>query len=81
MNTFHLILQRSIVCFFVLCFAFVSVYIPQSWNDVKMAEAGGVLPGPQNNNCGLSGTEPCASETSSAATTIETGFTNVSTTA
>ncbi len=45
MNTFHLILQRSIVCFFVLCFAFVSIYIPQSWNDVKTAEAGGAATG------------------------------------
>ncbi len=39
MSTFHNILQRSIVTFFVLCFVFVSTYVPQSWNDIKRAEA------------------------------------------
>ncbi len=42
MKNFHIILQRTIVTFFVLCFVIVSTYIPQSWNDVKSAQAGSI---------------------------------------
>ncbi len=45
MNTFHHILERTIVLCFVLCFVFVSTYIPQPWAEIKKAEAGGATGG------------------------------------
>lgn len=41
MNAFHKFLQRGLVATFVLGFAFVGTYVPQTWNKVEIAEAGG----------------------------------------
>jgi siroheme synthase (precorrin-2 oxidase/ferrochelatase) len=40
MNTFHTVLHRSIISFLILCFMIVATYVPQSWNQIKQAEAG-----------------------------------------
>ncbi len=39
MNTFHDILQKSLLGLFALSFAFVTIYVPQNWNQPKTAEA------------------------------------------
>lgn len=40
MSTLHLIIQKSLLSLFVLCFAFITIYVPQNWNKVHEAEAG-----------------------------------------
>jgi hypothetical protein len=81
MNTFHLILQRSMVCFFVLCFVLIVTYIPQDWNKVRLAEAGAVTGGAAQ--CGGS---PCSNiwlqlqgNLSATASSISNGITSLAT--
>jgi hypothetical protein len=40
-NSLPLLAKRSLVGLFILCFAFTLTYVPQSHNQVKVAEAGG----------------------------------------
>jgi hypothetical protein len=40
MQNFHRIIQRAMVSVFVIFFALVSTYVPQTWNKVEYAEAG-----------------------------------------
>ena len=40
MSTLHIIIQKSLLSLFALCFMFVTIYVPQSWNKVHEAEAG-----------------------------------------
>lgn len=45
MHTFHKILERTLLFTFLLCFAFVSTYIPQPIIEVPEVEAGGMTGG------------------------------------
>jgi hypothetical protein len=45
MKKFHTFLQRVMVGAFTLCLVFVGTYVPQTWNKVEIAEAGGGLTG------------------------------------
>ncbi len=39
MSTLHIIIQKSLLSLFALCFVFVTIYVPQSWNKIQTAEA------------------------------------------
>lgn len=45
MSTFHTIIQKVSFGLFALVFAFVMVYVPQSWTAIKHAHAGGGMTG------------------------------------
>ncbi len=40
MSTLHIIIQKSLLSLFALCFVFVTIYVPQSWNKPNEANAG-----------------------------------------
>lgn len=42
MNNFHKFLQRFLIAAFAIIFVFVGTYVPQTWNKVEYAEAGGL---------------------------------------
>lgn len=39
MSTLHIIIQKSLLSLFALCFVFVTIYVPQNWNKPHQAEA------------------------------------------
>ena len=41
MKLFRHISERFLIGFFVSCFILVGTYVPQDWNAIKQAEAGG----------------------------------------
>jgi hypothetical protein len=49
MKVFRLISERFLIGFFVCCFVLVGTYVPQDWNSIKMAEAGGGVAGGGSN--------------------------------
>ncbi len=83
MSTFHTIIQKLSLAVFAICFAFVTVYVPQTWNKVTDVHAGGALGGGATewtqiaNNIELLGVN--ISSTASAASDAITSFATHST--
>lgn len=77
------ILERSLLGLFTLCFAFVCLYVPHNFNEVKQVEAGGSMSGFSTevtqllNNFELIGVNAQTS-ISAAADTITSGMTTAS---
>jgi hypothetical protein len=67
MDTFFALLKKSLVVSIFVMFAFVATYIPQNWNQVQLAHAGGATGG---------STEP-----TQIMNNIQLGFVNIAATA
>lgn len=82
MDTFFTYLKKSLVAVVFVMFAVATTYVPQSWNDIKQAEAGGLAGGATEvtqlaNNVQLAAVNVATTITSSAAPIIQWATSNL----